>query len=179
MNLRSFVLLLMALPAAAADVCALLPEKAVRDIFAIPAATKVNMAQADSCTYAWWGAHPTERDLRDAYMANKPRPRRPGESVSVRLEPMAKAEAELGQRYGMLSKGYKLQRDGAELEVKPQKLEWVDGLPGRAFWNATLGQLVAVHKEGLISVQVRKGTLSAAALRDAAVTTAQFVLRKQ
>lgn len=179
MKLRSLVLLIAAVPAWSGDVCSLLPEKAVREIFAIPAQTKVNMAQADSCTYAWLGAMPTEKELRDAYMANKPRPPRPGETVSVRLETHAKPDSELAQRFELLAKGYAVKRDGREMTVKPQKLEWVEGLPGRAFWNATLGQLVAAHKDGLISVQVKKAAWSAAAVRDAAVTTAQFVMRKQ
>ena len=77
-----------------------------------------------------------------------------------------------------LAKGYTVDRDGRQLTVKPQQLEWVPNVGEKAFWNASLNQLVVARKNELFSLVVKK-QLKSADLANLAATAAQAALRKQ
>jgi hypothetical protein len=171
----TFLLLL----AAAVNPCSLLTEKEVREVLEVPATTPMRTAQADSCTYVWLGPPPSTEELRDALMRGKPRPARDPESVSLRIEKVRDSMQEMSERFEKLSKGYRVERDGRQLEVKPQQLEWVPNVGEKAYWNATLSQLVAARKGELVSLVLKKPNLRPADLANTAATIVQIVLRKQ
>jgi len=162
---------------AAIDPCAYLPEQDVRQLFEIPESTPLRAVRADSCSYIWMGLPPTGPQLREALMAGKRLPPRANESISLRIEPVTNAVKELDARFDKLAKGYSVDRDGQELKVKPQQLEWVANVGEKAFWNASLSQLVVARKNELFSLVVRKN-LKPAELVNAAATAAQSALRK-
>lgn len=111
-------------------------------------------------------------------MSGKRVPGRANESLSLRIELIPNAVKELEARFGKLSKGYQVERDGRELQVKPQQLEWVPNVGEKAFWNASLSQLVVARKNELFSLVIRK-QLKPADLVNVAATAAQSALRKQ
>ena len=168
-----FLLALMA----AADPCVYLPEQDVRQIFEIPELTPIRTVRADSCGYIWMGLPPTGPQLREALMAGKRLPPRANESLSLRIESFPSAIKELDARYEKLTKGYTVERDGQQLTVRPQKLEWVPDVGEKAYWNTSLSQLVVARKGDLLSVVVQK-RMKPADLRNAAATAAQAALRK-
>lgn len=163
---------------AAADPCTYLPEAVVREIFELPVATPISTAKAHSCTYIWRGAQPSAAQLRDALIAGKQLPKRDSESVSLQVEEITNAAQTVQLRYATLSKGYTVDRDGRQLVVKPQKLEWVESFGERAYWNETLSQLVVARKNELLSVVVKKPSLRSADLKNLAETVMNSVLRK-
>ena len=71
-------------------------------------------------------------------MDGKRLPPRANESVSLRIEPVANAVKELEVRFEQLTKGYTSERNGQQLTVQPQKLEWVPNVGEKAFWNESL-----------------------------------------
>lgn len=162
---------------AAVDPCMLLPEKDVRQLFEIPDTTPIRAVRADSCSYIWMGLPPTGPQLREALMAGKRLPPRANESLSLRIEPVNNGVKELDARFELLTKGYIVERDGRQLPVRPQKLEWVPNVGEKAFWNESLSQIVVARKNELISVVVKK-QLPATVLVNAAATAAQAVLRR-
>jgi hypothetical protein len=168
-----FLLALMA----ASDPCVYLPERDVRQIFEIPELTPIRTVRADSCGYIWMGPPPSGPQLREALMAGKRLPPRANESLSLRIETFPSAMKELDARYDKLTKGYTVERDGQQLTVRPQKLEWVPDVGEKAYWNASLSQLVVARKSDLLSVVVQK-RMKPADLRNAAATAAQAALRK-
>lgn len=163
---------------AAADPCSYLPEQDLRQLFEIPELTPVRTVRADSCSYMWMGLPPTGPQLRDALMSGKRLPGRANESFSLRIEPVSNGVKELEIRFEKLSKGYSVERDGRELKVKPQQLEWVPNVGEKAFWNASLSQLVVARGNELFSFVLKK-QLNPADLVSAATTAAQSALRKQ
>lgn len=165
--------------ALAIDPCSLLPEPDVRQIFEVPAGTPVRQVRADSCTYMWMGLPPSTAELRDALRNGRKRPPRDNESVSLRVEPLAKPVAELETRFGKLEKGYAVERDGEQRSVKPQKIAWIGGLGEKAYWNASLNQLVVASKDALVSIVVKRTVSRPEDLANLARTIAQSVLRKQ
>jgi len=165
--------------ALALDPCALLPELEVRQIFEVPANTPVRQVRADSCTYIWMGLPPSTAELRAALRSGRKRPSRDNESVSLRIEPLAKPLAEIETRFDKLAKGYNVDRDGEQRVVKPQQIAWVGGLGEKAYWNASLSQLVVARKDALISVVVKRVVSKPEDLAGLAQTIAQSVLRKQ
>lgn len=165
--------------ALAIDPCTVLPELDVRQIFEVPAATPVRQVRADSCTYMWMGLPPSTAELRDALRNGRKRPSRDSESVSLRIEPLAKPVAEIEARFEKLAKGYAVERDGEQRTVKPQRIAWVNGLGEKAYWNASLSQLVVARKDALISVVVKRVVAKPEDLANLAQTIAQSVLRKQ
>lgn len=165
--------------ALALDPCTLLPEPDVRQIFEVPANTPVRQVRADSCTYMWMGLPPSTAELRAALRDGRKRPPRDNESVSLRVEPLAKPVAEIEARFDKLAKGYPVDRDGEQRVVKPQKIAWISGLGEKAYWNASLNQLVVARKDALISVVVKRVVSKPEDLANLAQTIAQSVLRKQ
>ena len=163
---------------AAVDPCSYLPEKDVRQLFEIPETTPIRAVRADSCSYIWMGLPPSGPQLREALMAGKRLPPRANESLSLRIEPVPNAIKELDARFEKLTKGYTVERDGKELSVKPQQLEWVPNVGEKAFWNSSLSQLVVARKNELFSLVVKK-QMKPADLLAAAATAAQAALRKQ
>jgi len=163
--------------AAATDPCSYLPEPDVRQIFEVPDTTPIRAVRADSCSYLWMGLPPTGAQLREALMAGKKLPPRANESLSLRVEAVPSAIKELDARFEKLTKGYTVDRDGQQLTVKPQQLEWVPNVGEKAFWNASLNQLVAARKNELFSIVVKK-LMAPSDLRNAAITAAQAALRK-
>lgn len=162
---------------AATDPCSYLPEQDVRQLFEIPEATPVRAVRADSCSYIWMGLPPTGPQLREALMSGKRLPPRANESLSLRIEPVGNAIKELDARFEKLSKGYTVDRDGQQLAVRPQQLEWVPNVGEKAFWNASLNQLVFARKNELFSLVVKK-QLKPADLLNVATTAAQAALRR-
>ena len=162
---------------AAADPCAYLPEQDVRQIFEIPEFTPIRTIRSDSCGYIWMGPPPTGPQLREALMAGKRLPPRANESLSLRIEAFPSAVKELDARYEKLTKGYTVERDGQQLTVRPQKLQWVPDVGEKAYWNASLSQLVVARKGDLFSVVIQK-RLKPSDLVNAATTAAQAALRK-
>jgi hypothetical protein len=162
---------------AAADPCAYLPEPDVRQILEIPEFTPIRTIRADSCAYIWMGPPPSAPQLREALMAGKRLPPRASESLNLRVEAFPSAIKELDARYEKLTKGYTVQRDGQQLTVRPQKLEWVSGVGEKAYWNVSLNQLVVARKGELFSFVIQK-RLNPADLINAAATAAQAALRK-
>jgi len=162
---------------AAADPCSYLPEQDVRQLFEIPETTPIRAVRADSCSYIWMGLPPTGPQLREALMSGKRLPPRANESLSLRIEPVAHAVKELDARFEKLSKGYTVDRDGQQLTVRPQQLEWVPNVGEKAFWNASLNQLVFARKNELFSLVVKK-QLKPSDLLNVATTAAQAALRK-
>ncbi len=171
MNLLLFALL------AAADPCSYFSEKDVRELFEIPAQTPVRTVRADSCGYLWMGLPPTGQELREALMKGRHVPPRANESISFRIEPQPNAVKVLEARYELLSKGYTSDRDGQQLKVRPQKLEWVPNVGEKAFWNESLTQLVAARKNEIFSVVIRK-QMRPSDMVNAATTILQTALRK-
>jgi hypothetical protein len=171
-----FPQLLFAL-ASLTDACGYLPEQEVRQVFEIPATTPIRTLRADGCSYLWMGLPPTGPQLREALMSGKRLPPRANESLSVRIETVPSAVRELDARFELLSKGYTVERDGRQLPVRPQKLEWVPNVGDKAFWNASLSQLVVARGSQLFSFVVKK-QIKPAELRDAAATAAQAALRR-
>lgn len=163
---------------AAVDPCSYLSEQDLRQIFEIPESTPVRVVRSDSCGYLWMGLPPTGAQLREALMSGRRIPPRSNDSLSLRIEPVPNAVKELEARYEKLSKGYTVDRDGQQLPVRPQKLEWVPNVGDKAYWNASLSQLVVARKNDLFSVVVKK-QLKPADLLNAATTTIQAALRKQ
>ncbi|MBM3785934.1 MAG: hypothetical protein FJW30_16355 [Acidobacteria bacterium] len=161
------------------DPCALLPEKDVREIFEIASNTPVRVVKSDSCTYVWLGPLPSLAELRLALRDGKKRPSRDNESVSLRIEPNPQALRELDARFEKLTKGFSVDRGGDVREVKPQTVEWVAGLGEKAYWNASLRQLVIARKDSLLSVVIQRPSLRPADLSNLARTVAQSALRKQ
>lgn len=170
------ILFLLAFPAAL-DPCSYLPEKDVRQLFEIPETTPIRVVRADSCNYIWMGLPPSGPQLREALMAGKRLPPRANESLSLRIEPVANAVGELDARFEKLTRGYTVERDGQQLTVRPQQLEWVPNVGEKAFWNASLNQLVAARGNQLFSLVVKK-QMKPGDLMNAAATAAQAVLRK-
>ncbi len=168
-----FLLALMA----AADPCALLPEQDVRQLFEIPETTPIRALRADSCSYIWMGLPPTGPQLREALMSGKRLPPRANESLSLRIEPIPNAVKELDARFEKLTKGYTIERDGEQVAVRPQKLEWVANVGEKAYWIPGLSQLVVARKNQLFSLVVKK-QMKPADLVNAATTAAQAVLRR-
>lgn len=164
---------------AAIDPCAYLPERDVRQVFEIPDSTPIRTVRADSCSYIWMGVPPTGPQLRDALMAGRGVPPRANESVSLRVEPVTNAVKELDARFERLSRGYTVERDGQQLAVKPEKLEWIPNVGEKAFWNESLGQLVVARKNALFSFVVKKPVRLPSDLVNLAATAAQSALRKQ
>jgi hypothetical protein len=162
---------------AAVDPCMLLPEKDVRQLFEIPEMTPIRAVRSDGCSYIWMGLPPTGPQLREALMSGKRLPPRANESLSLRIEPVNNGVKELDARFELLTKGYTVERDGHQLPVRPQKLEWVPNVGEKAFWNESLSQIVVARKNELISVVVKK-QLPATVLVNAATTAAQAVLRR-
>jgi hypothetical protein len=162
---------------AAIDPCAYLPEQDVRQLFEIPETTPIRAVRADSCSYIWMGLPPTGPQLREALMSGKRLPPRANESLSLRMEAVTNAVKELEARFEKLAKGYTVERDGQQLQVRPQQLEWVPNVGEKAFWNASLNQLVVARKNELFSLVVKK-QLKPAELLSVAVTAAQAALRK-
>lgn len=160
------------------DPCSYLPEQALRQVFEIPEFTPVRTLRADSCSYLWMGLPPTGAELREALMSGKHVPPRPNESVSLRIEPVTNAIRELDARFEMLTKGYTVERDGQQLKVRPQQLQWIPNVGEKAFWNASLSQLVVARKGELVSLVVKKQTREPADLINLATTAAQAALRK-
>ncbi len=163
---------------AAIDPCSYLPEKDVRQLFEIPEMSPIRTVRADSCSYLWMGVPPSGPQLREALMAGRHVPPRANESLSLRIEPVANAVKELDARFEKLSKGYTVERDGQELKVRPQELRWVPNVGEKAFWNASLNQLVVARKNELFSLVVKKN-LPPAELINVATTAAQAALRRQ
>lgn len=159
------------------DPCSYLPEKDVRQIFEVHEMTPIRAVRADGCSYMWMGLPPSGPQLREALMSGKRVPARANESVSIHVEPTQHAVKELDARHERLEKGYKVDRDGRELEVKPQHLQWVPNLGEKAYWNVSLSQLVVARKDELFSFVVRK-QLPPADLLNLATTVAQAALRK-
>ena len=162
---------------AAADPCSYLPEQDVRQLFEIPETTPIRAVRADSCSYIWMGLPPTGPQLREALMSGKRLPPRANESLSLRIEPVANAVKELDARFEKLSKGYTVDRDGQQLTVRPQQLEWVPNVGEKAFWNSSLNQLVFARKNELFSLVVKK-QMKPSDLLNVATTAAQAALRK-
>jgi hypothetical protein len=169
--------LLLAL-AAAVDPCTFLPEQDVRQLFEIPDTTPVRTVRSDSCTYIWMGLPPSGPQLRAALKAGKRLPARANESVSLRVEAVGDAVKEIEARYAKLTKGYTVERNGQEIAVRPEKLEWVPNVGEKAFWNASLRQLLVARRHELFSVVVKKD-LRPEDMVNLAATAAQSVLRKQ
>jgi hypothetical protein len=161
------------------DACSLLPEKDVRQLFEISPNTPVRTVKSDSCTYVWLGPLPSTAELREALRNGRKRPARHSESVSLRVEPNAQPLREIEARFEKLSKGFQVERDGETREVKPQQVEWVAGLGEKAFWNASLRQLVIARKDTLLSVVVQRPASDPKGLANLAQTVAQSALRKQ
>lgn len=172
------LLLLIAIPLAAADPCAVLPEAQVRQIFELLDGVPVRTVRADGCSYLWKGLPPTGPQLREALMSGKRVPPRPDESVSIRVETPADSRKELEARYSLLEKGYTVERDGRSLTVKPQQVARTPAVGDVAFWNGTLHQLVLVDGPELISIVVKKG-LDDADLRRLAETAGQAAVRNR
>ena len=164
--------------ALALDPCTLLPELDVRQIFEVPAATPVRQLRADSCTYVWMGLPPSTAELRDALRNGRKRPSRDSESVSLRIEPHTKPVAEIEARFAKLEKVYAVDRDGEQRAVKPQQIAWINGLCEKAYWNASLNQLVVARKDALVSVVVKRVVSKPEHLAGLAQTIAHSVLRK-
>lgn len=162
----------------ATDPCGYLPEQALRQIFEIPEFTPVRTVRADSCSYLWMGLPPSSAQLREALMSGRRLPARTNESVSLRIEPVGNALKELEARFELLSKGYTVDRDGQQLKVRPQTLKWVPNVGEKAFWNASLSQLVVARKGELFSLVVKTQTREAGDLMNLATTAAQAALRK-
>jgi len=160
------------------DPCGYLPEQSLRQIFEIPEFTPVRTVRADSCSYLWMGVPPTGAQLREALMSGRRLPARANESVSLRIEPVGNALKELDARFELLTKGYTVDRDGQQLKVRPQALQWVPNVGEKAFWNASLSQLVVARKGELFSLVVKKQTREPNDLINLAVTAAQAALRK-
>ncbi|MFN0102688.1 MAG: hypothetical protein ACKV2U_11430 [Bryobacteraceae bacterium] len=161
----------------AVDPCEYLPEKDVRQVFEIPEMTPIRIVRSDSCNYLWMGLPPTGPQLREALMAGKRVPPRANESLSLRIEAVVNAVKELDARFEKLSKGYTVERDGQQLTVRPQQLEWVPNVGEKAYWNLSLNQLVVARKNELFSLVVKK-QLKPAELLGVATTAAQAALRK-
>lgn len=161
---------------AAIDPCAVLSEQDVRQIFEIPDSQPIRAVRADSCSYLWMGLPPTGPQLREALMSGKRLPPRANESLSFRIEPVSNAVKELAARYEKLTKGYSVEIDGHQRQVRPQNLEWVPNVGEKAYWNPELNQLVVARKGALLSVVVQK-RLKPADLVNAATTAAQALLR--
>ena len=162
---------------AAIDPCSYLPEQDVRQLFEIPETTPIRAVRADSCSYIWMGLPPSGPQLREALMAGKRLPPRANESLSLRIEPVTNAVKELDARFEKLTRGYTVERDGQRLAVRPQQLEWVPNVGEKAFWNASLNQLVVARGNELFSLVVKK-QMKPADMVNAAATAAQAALRK-
>ncbi|MBI2686049.1 MAG: hypothetical protein HYX27_07015 [Acidobacteria bacterium] len=160
------------------DPCSYLPEQEVRQVFEIHEMTPIRVVRADSCSYLWMGLPPTGQQLREALMAGRHVPPRANESLSIRIEPVAHAIKELDARFEKLLKGYSVDRDGQELKVKPQNLQWVPNVGEKAFWNDSLNQLVVARKNELVSFVVKKPGKPQADVMNLAITAAQAAMRK-